>query len=64
MTDRLPDRATLLARLRRPELDRDEADDDDVRRIELRRAMLEIAEVDQAAELALAQAVADRYRRP
>jgi hypothetical protein len=70
MTDRrpvrsggVPTRAELLARLPRPELDPDEVDDDDVRRIELRRALLEIAEVDHEAEIALALDAAARYRK-
>ncbi len=70
MTDRhparagdAPSRALLLSRLPRPELDLEETDDGDVRRIELRRAALEIAEVDHPAEITLTLAAAARYRR-
>jgi hypothetical protein len=58
-----PSRAMLLSRLPRPELDLEDSDDDDVRRIELRRAALEIAEIDHPAEITLTLAAAARYRK-
>ena len=52
MTAKPPDPAALLRRLPEPELDVDQAEDDDLRRIELRRVVLEVAEIDHAAEIA------------
>jgi hypothetical protein len=58
----LPTRAALLRRLPRPELDVDRDDDDDIRRIELRRAVLEIAEIDHAEEIRQVTAAVARLR--
>lgn len=58
----VPDPVTMLSRLPAPELDIDEDAGDDLRRIELRRAILEIAEVGHAQELAAAEAAAERFR--
>ena len=63
MTAKPPDPAALLRRLPVPELDADHAEDDDLRRIELRRVILEIAEIDHAAEIAEVTAAVTRLRR-
>ncbi|MCY1139636.1 hypothetical protein OWR29_16675 [Actinoplanes sp. Pm04-4] len=53
--------AGLLDRLKRPELDVDETDDEDLRHLELRRVVLEVAELDHAQEIALVRAAVARF---
>jgi len=59
---RVPDPATMLRRLPPPALDIDEDAGDDLRRIELRKSILDIAEVGHGPEAAVARAVAERFR--
>jgi hypothetical protein len=61
---RVPDPAAMLRNLPEPALDIDEEAGDDLRRIELRRSILDIAEVTHAAEADLVRAAVDRFRRP
>jgi hypothetical protein len=58
---RVPEPVAMLDRLPVPELDIDEVAGDDLRRIELRRAILEIAEVGHAQELAAVETAAERF---
>jgi hypothetical protein len=53
--------AGLLDRLKQPELDVDETDDEDLRHLELRRVLLEVAELDHAQEIALVRAAVARF---
>ena len=58
----IPDPETMLGRLPAPELDIDEDAGGDLRRIELRRAILEIAELGHAQELEAVEVAAARFR--
>jgi hypothetical protein len=57
--------AACLRRLPEPALDIDEHDNPltDSRRVELRRSVLTLAEVNHVAEIRLVQAVVERLRR-
>ncbi len=51
----------LLGRLPEPELDTDDTDDEDLRHLELRRVILEVAELDHAQEIALVRSAVARF---
>ncbi|GGR86911.1 hypothetical protein GCM10010169_33910 [Micromonospora fulviviridis] len=58
----VPEPAAMLDRLPAPELDIDEDAGEDLHRIELRRMILEIAEIGHAQEIAAVEAAAERFR--
>jgi hypothetical protein len=53
----------MLDRLPAPALDIDEEAGEDLQRIELRRMILEIAEIGHAQEVAAVEVVVERFRR-
>lgn len=58
-----PEPATMLDRLPAPELEIDEEAGEDLHRIELRRMILEIAEIGHAQQIAAVEAAVERFRR-
>jgi hypothetical protein len=58
----VPDPSTMLDRLPAPELDIDEEAGEDLQRIELRRMILEVAEIGHAQEMAAVEAAAEKFR--
>jgi len=59
----LPDPAAMLRLLPVPTLEVDDEAGDDLRRIELRRAILDIAEVSHKQEAEAVRDVVERFRR-
>ena len=58
----VPEPAAMLSRLPTPELDIDEDASDDLQRIELRRMILEVAEIGHAQEVAAVEEAAGKFR--
>jgi hypothetical protein len=59
----VPAPAAMVDRLPVPELDIDEDAGEDLHRIELRRMILEVAEIGHAQELAAVEAAVAKFRR-
>jgi hypothetical protein len=57
-----PEPAAMLNRLPAPELEIDEEAGEDLQRIELRRMILEIAEIGHAQEMTAVEAAAEKFR--
>jgi hypothetical protein len=58
----VPEPAAMLDRLPVPDLDIDEEAGEDLQHLELRRMILEIAEIGHAEEIAAVEAAAARFR--